>query len=140
MTLLTGLIALPKVNVEQAAKIGKQQTASFENALPSGFYLSLSKRVVAMNAAKKSVIVRGKDVYNTNVIYARVLELQQSRDTDIQDVIRHELAPFPTSLFKETSDMRLPTGKCVLKNKLKVPVSARHVQPDTVIVDGCALL
>ena len=63
-----------------------------------------------------------------------------SPEIDIQDVIRHELAPFPTSLFKETSDMRLPTGKCVLKNKLKVPVSARHIQPDTVIVDGCALL
>ena len=95
--------------------------SSFENTLPSGFYESLSKRVVTIKAAKKSMIVRGKYVYNTKVIYARVLGLQQSLDIGIQDVIRHELAPFPSSLFKETGDVRLSTGKCVLKNKPKVP-------------------
>ena len=95
--------------------------SSFENTLPSGFYEPLSKRVVTIKAAKKSMIVRGKYVYNTKVIYDRVLGLQQSLDIGIQDVIRHELAPFPSSLFKETGDVRLSTGKCVLKNKPKVP-------------------
>ena len=135
-----GLIAPSRVNVELAVEIGKQQMASFKKSLPSGFHEPISKRVVTMNAVKKCVIVRGNKVYNTNLIYARVLGLQQSRDIDLRDVLKHELSPFPTSLFKESGDMRLPTGKCILKNKLKVSISARCVQPDTVIVDGCALL
>lgn len=140
VNVVTGLIAPSAVNVEEAVAIGKAQMATFENALPAGFYAPISKQVVTMKAGKKSVKVGDKDVYDVYVIYTRVLGLQQTRDIDLTDVLKHELSPLPTSVFKETGEMRIATGKASLKNKLKVMVSARHVQPDTTIMDGCAIL
>ena len=109
LNVVTGLIALSIVNVEQAVKIGKAKMESFENALPSGFHGPISKQVVTMNAAKKSMTVGGKDVYDVNLIYTRVLGLQQSRDIDLADILKHELSPLPTSIFKETDEMRMAT-------------------------------
>ena len=140
VNVVTGLIAPSAVNVEKALAIGKAQMATFENALPAGFYAPISKQVVTMKTGKKSVKVGDKDVYDVHVIYTRILGLQQSRDIDLTDVLKHELSPLPTSVFKETGEMRIATGKASLKNKLKVTVSARHVQPDATIMDGCAIL
>jgi len=141
VNVVSGLISPANINVQNAVVIGNKQKQSFEKSLPSGFYGPISKQVVTMNAAKRSVKVGGKDVYDVNLIYSRVLGLQQSRDIDLADILRHELSPLPTSLFKETGELRIATGKSSLKQKLKVTVSGRHVhKPDTVVVDGCAIL
>jgi hypothetical protein len=50
----------------------------FENALPTGFYETISKKVVTMNSTKKSIRVGGKDVYDLNLIYSRVLGLSSA--------------------------------------------------------------
>jgi hypothetical protein len=57
------------VNVEQAVEIGNAQMISFENALPTGFHETISKKVVTMNSTKKSIRVGCKDVYDLNLIY-----------------------------------------------------------------------
>ena len=98
--------------------MGQKQMQTFEKSLPPGFYGPISKQVVTINSAKKSVKVGGKDIYDVNLIYSRVLGLQQSRDIDLADILRHELSPLPTSLFKESGEMRIATGKSVLKQKL----------------------
>ena len=54
--------------------------------------------------------------------------------------MKHELAPVPTGLFKDTGEGRYPTSKAVLKNALKVEVSTRTIVPDAIIIDGCAML
>jgi len=81
-------------------------------------------------------------VFETNLIYSRVLGLQaSSREVDIKDVLAHELAPVPTSMFTETGEMRCSKAKSVLKNQLKVGVSSRNAQnTDITIIDGTALL
>ena len=41
-------------------------------------------------------------VYDTSVIYGRVIGIQaSSRDIDIKKVLSHELAPVPTSMFHD---------------------------------------
>ena len=141
VNVVTGLIAPTSLNVEQAVEIGKTQMISFENTLPTGFYESISKKVVTMNSIKKSIRVGGKDVYDLNLIYSRVLGLQLSREIDLTDVLKYELAPLPTSMFKESGEMRIATGKSSLKNKLKVTVSSHHAQDSEVtIFDGCTIL
>jgi predicted nucleic acid-binding protein len=119
VNIVTGQIAPGNVNVHQAVKIGKEQMAVFENSLPSGFYGTITKQVVTLNAAKKSIKVGGKDIYDVNLIYTRVLGLQQSRDVDLANILRHELSPLPTSIFKETGEMRIATRKSSLKQNSK---------------------
>ena len=84
----------------------------------------------------------GKDIYNVNLIYSRILGLKQSREIDFKDVLKHELAPIPTSMFRSSGKMRIASGKSSLKNKLKVEVSSRlsTQDSDAVILDGCAIL
>ena len=86
VNVVTGLIAPTSVNVEQAVEIWKAQMISFENALPTGFYETISKKVVTMNSTKKSIRVGGKDVYDLNLIYSRVLGLQLSWDINVQRI------------------------------------------------------
>ena len=100
----------------------------FESLLPTGFYGTITKEVITMNVAKKSINIGDKHVYDVNLIYSRVLGIQQSREIDFKDVLKHELAPIPTSMFKDTGEMRIATGKSSLKNKLKVQVSSRLAQ------------
>jgi len=137
----TGQIQPESVNVEHAVDIGKAQMIAFESSLPSGFNAPLSKKVVTMAVTKKSIKVGGKDVYDVNLIYSRVLGLQQTRDIDLPTVLKHELAPMPTSMFKENGTMRIASAKSTLKKKLQVLVSSRIVQKaEAVIIDGCAIL
>ena len=141
VNVVTGLIAPTSVNVEQEVEIGKAQMISFENALPAGFYQTITKKVVTLNSTKKSIKVGDKDVYDLNLIYYMVLGLQLSREIDLRDVLKYELAPLPTSMFKESGEMRIATGKSSLKKKLRVTVSSCQSQDSEVtIFDGCALL
>ena len=111
---------------------------NIKDSLPNGF-----KEVVTMNTAKKAIRVGGKDVFEMNLIYSRVLELQQSRDIDFTDVLRYELAPLPlpTWMFKDTGDMCTAAGKSSLKKKLNVTLPLLHVNDaEVTIIDGCAIL
>lgn len=78
-----------------------------------------------MNTTRNIIKVGDKDVFDVSLIYSRVLGLQQSRDIDLEDVLKHELSPVLTSMFQETGEMRVAVGKSSLKNKLKVTVSSR---------------
>ena len=56
--------------------IGKQQLVSFEMSWPEGFNSSLSVK-------RKPVKVWNNIVYDKNLIYSKVLGLQESRGIDI---------------------------------------------------------
>ena len=113
---------------------------TFESTWPTSFHQPLTKNVTTMQAAKKSMNSDGGLVYDTELIYTRVLGLQQSRDLDIKNILKHELSPVPQALFDEHGDMR-SQAKVALKNKLKVELSSRYAShPDTFIIDGCAFL
>ena len=67
--------------------------------------------------------------------------MQQTRSINLTDVLKHELAPIPTSMFKDDGEMRIASTKSDLKKKLQVGISSRIVDKvDATIIDGCALL
>ena len=98
----------------------------FESGWPTSFNKTLTKNVTMMTSAKKSIKLEGKPVYDTELIYTRVICLQQYRDIDITDVLSYELSPVPASLFDESGAMR-DQSKAVLKTKLQVEQSSRTV-------------
>ena len=61
-------------------------------------------------------------VYNTEVIYSRVMCLLNAKKIDLKDLFKDELPPVPLSLFDEDGDSRLAKQKADLKNTLKEEV------------------
>ena len=114
----------------------------FESRLPQGLYETITKKVVTMDHARKDVKVGTLKLFDTNLIYSRVIVLQASwRDIDINDVLGQELAPVPTSMFDDTSDMRIAKSKSTLKKILQVEVSDRVAGGANVsVLSGLAIL
>ncbi|KAH9502367.1 hypothetical protein Btru_075508 [Bulinus truncatus] len=112
----------------------------YECHLPDGFHSSISK-VVTMADRKKAEAMGSGISYDTELIYSRVIGLMPSRDLQIRDIFKHELASVPPSMFDDSGNMRITKSKSVLKQKLQVEHSARNSPaPHVVVVDGCALL
>ena len=62
------------------------------------------------------------------MIYSRIITLQaSSRDMNLSEVLKYELAPIPTYMFTNNGEMRLATSKSTLKHKLKVEVTGRYM-------------
>ena len=85
--------------------------------------------------AKKRKVV---EVYNTKIIFSRVLYLNSTDKIKINDLFSYEVAPIPISLFKDAGEGRYSTSKVDLKNALKVAVSVRNIIPKATLIDGCA--
>ena len=103
VNVVSGQIGSPEVNVHNAVTIGTEQMKVFESRLPQGLYGTITKRVVTMDHARKHVKVGAVNVFDANLIYSRVIGLQAcERDIDIKDVLGHELASVPTSMFDDT--------------------------------------
>ena len=131
------------VNVDQALEIGQKQMSDFENSWPEGFNEKISRLVKTQADAGKFLKVGDVKVFDTELIYSRVIGLQAStRDVDVKRLLTYELSPVPTSMFSETGEMRIAKGKSTLKNVLKKEVSSRLLvkQVPTVIIDGSAIL
>ena len=79
-----------------------------------------------MAVTKKHVKTAEVKVFDNTLIYSRVMGLQASSlEIDIHNVLAHELVPDPTSMFKDTGEMRITKAKATLKKQLQVEVSAR---------------
>lgn len=144
VNIVTGKLAGPSVNVHNAISIATQQMKDFENSWPEGFHNPIQKKVITMAATKKSIQVGGTQVYDTNLIYSRVIGLQaSSREVDISEVMSHELSPVPTALFEDSGDMRSAKSKSALKKITQVEVVPTRSTLQNItctIIDGCALL
>ena len=92
--------------------------------------------------ARKHVKVGTVKVFDTNLIYSRVIGIQAcGRDIDIKDVLVHKLGPVPTSMFDDNGDMRIANSKSTLKKILQVEVSDRVAGGANVsVLDGSAIL
>ena len=92
---------------------------------------TISKSVPTMSVDRKYFNVAGKNIYNTELVYARAMALQSSvRSFNTNDLMAHKLSAEPASMLMSTS-----TTKATLKNKLKVEISARHVAVDVTFLD-----
>ena len=79
-----GRIAPDNVNVDKALSIGKMQKEEFESTFPEGFHKTISNKVVTMSTLKKHINVGKTLVYDTNLIYSRVIRLQSARDMSMK--------------------------------------------------------
>ena len=92
---------------------------------------------------KKSIKVGAVKVYDTNLIYSRVIGLQASdRPVDIADLSAHELARVASPLFTDSGELRTESAKSVLKTNTAQLLSARRAQEnvDAIVIDGSAYM
>ena len=99
----------------------------FESTFPQGFDKKISKTVVTQSEGKKHVKVGETKVFDTSLIFSRVIGLQaSSRDSvDIKTLLSYELAPVPTSMFTDAGGLRICKAKSELKKQLQSVVSVR---------------
>ena len=124
LNIVTGEHGTSAVNVYDAVRIEIEQMDEFSRKLPDGFHNTIHKKVISMVVTKNHVSVGDAKVYDTNVIYSRVIGLQASaHDVNIKHVLSNELTPFPTSLFDSAGEMRVATSKSALKIRIKKTAS-----------------
>ena len=97
--------------------------------------------MTTMAVSRKGVKLGTGTVYDTQLIYSRVMGFVSTRPIDLQDLFNYELAPLPTSMFDDNGNMRISTSKSVPKNKLQVAQSTRaSIKPNVIIIDGCVII
>ena len=87
--IVNGRIATdPTVNVHEAIAIGTEMIKhSYESTWPGGFHDTLPKKVRTMAITRKRIQVGSAKVYDTNLIYSRIIGLQASgRDMNLNEV------------------------------------------------------
>ena len=138
--MVTGkVVCNSSVNVNNAIMVGGE---TFEQSWPEGFHDTIPRKVVTMSVGRK-VKVGDAKVFGTETMYARAMSIQAgSGSLNINDIISHELALYPASVFKSNDQMRDAKSKACLKNILRVDVPNRHAERDveTIFLDGCAVL
>lgn len=139
INIISGRLAPSTVNVDRSLSIGQELLVTFESSWPAGFYATLPRKVVTMLSMRKKIKVGNIPVYDTNLIYSRVVGLQSSRSLGMDEVLKFELSPVPSSMFEENGDMRIAKNKSVMKRLLQVP-STHDNNATAVVVDGSALL
>ena len=106
------------MNVHEAVAIGTEMMKHYESTWPGGFHDTLPKKERAMVITKKHIQVGSAKVYDTNLIYSRIIGLKApGQDMHLNDVLKHE--SIPTSMFTNNGEMLLATSRSTLKNKLK---------------------
>ena len=132
----------PTVNIHEAVAVGTDMVKLYESTWSGGFHDTLPKKVRTTAITKKHIQVGSAKVYDTNLIYSRIIGLQASgREMNLKEVLKYELSPIPTSMFTTNGEMRLATSKSTLKNKLKVEITGRYApKPTSVIIGGSAIL
>lgn len=95
LNIVSGRIGPDSVNVDGAVNIGTTQLHAYASSWPEGFNGALSKNVTAMAVSRKGVKFGTGTVYDTQLIYSRVMGLVSTRPIDLQDLFNYELAPLP---------------------------------------------
>ena len=94
-----------------------------------------------MKSKKKSSKSEENEVFNTELIYSRVMCLLSIGRITLEDVVKYELPPIMLSLFENTGEMRASKSKSDLKRVLSVETVLRlQSKPNVVITYGCVQL
>ena len=88
------------VNVQVSLEVGREQVAKSETTWTVDFHDTTQKKITTMAVPTKGVRVGATKVFDTKLIFSRVVGIQDSsRQVDIKEVLAHESAPIPTSMF-----------------------------------------
>ena len=83
-------------NVYESVKLGEQQRQQFESSWPDDFYNVIKKEVKTMKSGKKCSKSGEIEVFNTELIYSRVMCLLSIGRITLEDVLKYELlSPCP---------------------------------------------
>ena len=96
-----------------------------------------------MSLTRKHIKVGDSKVFDTETIYARAMGLQRtSRQVDTDQLLSHELTPYPASMFGDDGHMREAKTKSNLKKALQVEISGQlsYATINATFLDGCAVL
>ena len=126
INIVTGRIAPTTVNADSPVSIGEQLMKQYEAGWPESFHKPISKPVVTMSVSKKRVNIDSVAVFDTSLIYSQVLCLKKIRNIDMKEVLHHELAGVPPSMFDESDDMCIATSKSTLKSIPQVQLAHRR--------------
>ena len=94
------------VNMTDGVEIGKEQMKEFYATFPDGFYSPIKKKVKLMKA-EKTCAIGDIEIYSTEAIYTHIICLMSTSSIKIEDLLKYELSPVPTSPFDENGDTRL---------------------------------
>ena len=78
------------MNVDDALLIGNKHKDHFIDSLPDGFYQPIKKEVTTMAVTKKSIKIGDISVFDTEVIFARVMCLLNAGQIQLQDIFDYE--------------------------------------------------
>ena len=143
VNIVTGqVLTHSSLNVDNATELGTKQMEEFERTWPASCHETLHKCVTTMAAiAQRQGKVNNMKILGTEMIYARAMALQCSqRYYGTRNMMAHELAFRPSSMFYDSGAMKVAKTKAVLKNTLKVELERRHAEVDASFLDGCAVL
>ena len=85
--------------MDESINIGREQMTKSIPGWPHSFNKTLTKNVTFMTSTKKSIKLDGKPLYETELVYTRVICLHQYRDIDITYALSYELSAVPATLF-----------------------------------------
>ena len=85
---------------------------------------------------KKSIKVGAVKVYDTNLIYSRVIGLQAcDKPVDIDDLLAHEVARLPSPLFTDSGELSM-----LKTNTAQLVGQENQENVDVLVIDGSAYL
>ena len=97
-----------------------------------------------MDVTRKHVKIGAAKMFNTTLLFSRVIGLQaSSKETiDIRNLLSYELASVPIYMFTDSGDMRIGKCKSQLKTQLQVELSTRKASQEIQcrVLDGSAVL
>ena len=133
----SGRVGPDSVNAHMSVEIGSEQVTLYEQSWPEGFYEPIPKRVITMSVLRKSISVNSIQVFDTNLIFLRVLGVRETRELSVDKLMKYELAPVPASMFNEYGEIRLCKNKSILKNQLQVKIPFQDQVPcEVTFIDG----
>ena len=92
VNIVSGRVGPVTVNVKDSLEVGREHMTESETTWPENFHDTIEKKITTMAVMPKSVRVGATKVFDTNLIYSRVVGLQaSSRQVDIKEVLAHEL-------------------------------------------------
>ena len=155
VNITTGLVASPEVSLGLGnfLEVAQKRNITFvEKRLVVDRTLSFwdtdkrSKTPTFVNMSKSLTSNKpDKTMMDSEVLFRRLLAVLKQRDVNLEQVLSHELAPVPPSLFNDDGTMR-KTTKADLAKKLESNcdeiqvLAVSHDNRTAYIVDGMALL
>ena len=119
VNIVSGKVADDAVNAQVSVWIDTEAMKEHERQWPEDFRNTISKKVKTIADGKMIVSVGTEKVYDTTVIYSRVVGTEaRSRELGLKKVLRHKLAPVPASMFLNSGEARMCEAKIDLNKSL----------------------